>query len=55
MPEWYIEELKIGGSEIGSEVEFVNVDMKAGAHKKPDYLKMHPFGQVPVLDDNGLT
>lgn len=29
--------------------------MRAGQHKTPDYLKLHPFGQVPVLDDDGTT
>lgn len=29
--------------------------MRAGEHKAADYLKLHPFGQVPVLDDDGVT
>ncbi|MDH7808553.1 MULTISPECIES: glutathione S-transferase family protein [Rhizobium/Agrobacterium group] len=33
--------------------ELVEVDLMSGAHKKPDFLKMNPFGQVPVLDDDG--
>lgn len=33
--------------------ELVEVDLMSGAHKKPDFLKMNPFGQVPVLDDGG--
>ncbi|AYM19862.1 glutathione S-transferase family protein [Agrobacterium tumefaciens] len=33
--------------------ELVEVDLISGAHKKPDFLKMNPFGQVPVLDDDG--
>ncbi len=31
--------------------ELVDVDLLAGAHKRPDFLKMNPFGQVPVLED----
>lgn len=46
--EWYI-------AELGIPVELVQVDMRGGQHKTPEYLKMHPFGQVPVLDDDGLT
>ncbi|KAI8476238.1 MAG: thioredoxin-like protein [Monoraphidium minutum] len=46
--EWYI-------AELGTPVELVQVDMRAGQHKTPAYLKMHPFGQVPVLDDDGHT
>jgi glutathione S-transferase len=38
---------------LGLPHELVEVDLKAGAHKKPDFLKMNPFGQVPVLDDDG--
>lgn len=34
--------------------EIIAVDMKSRAHKQPDYIAMHPFGQVPVLDDNGI-
>lgn len=33
--------------------ELVLVDLAKGAHKAPDFLKLNPFGQVPVLDDNG--
>lgn len=35
--------------------ELIAVDMKNRAHKQPDYIAMHPFGQVPVLDDNGIV
>jgi glutathione S-transferase len=33
--------------------ELVLVDLAKGAHKAPDFLKLNPFGQVPVLDDDG--
>ncbi|MCT8165063.1 glutathione S-transferase [Pseudomonas putida] len=33
--------------------ERVFVDLAKGAHKTPEFLAMNPFGQVPVLDDNG--
>lgn len=35
--------------------ELVFVDMAKGAHKQPDYLALNAFGQVPVLDDNGVV
>ncbi|KAJ6565749.1 glutathione S-transferase [Mycena sp. CBHHK59/15] len=34
--------------------ELVVVDMAAKAHKTPEHLAMHPFGQVPVADDDGF-
>ncbi|MEN0107394.1 MAG: glutathione S-transferase [Pseudomonas sp.] len=33
--------------------ELVFVDLANGAHKKPEYLAINAFGQVPVIDDNG--
>lgn len=39
---------------LGIDYDYVSVDMKSGAHKKPDFLKMNPLGQVPVLEDDGL-
>ncbi|MEP3225563.1 MAG: glutathione S-transferase [Parasphingorhabdus sp.] len=35
--------------------ETVDLDMANGAHKAPDYLVINPFGQVPAIDDNGVT
>ncbi|SEO09276.1 glutathione S-transferase [Methylobacterium sp. UNC300MFChir4.1] len=32
----------------------IEVDLKAGGHKTPAFLAMNPFGQVPVLDDDGV-
>lgn len=40
---------------LGLPHELVEVDLKAGAHKKPEFLKLNPFGQVPVLDDDGVV
>lgn len=36
------------------EFERVLIDLEKGAQKNPDYLKIHPFGQVPALDDDGF-
>ena len=35
--------------------ELVFVDLAAGAHKQPEFLAISPFGQVPVIDDNGTV
>ncbi|ARP89297.1 glutathione S-transferase [Bordetella genomosp. 9] len=40
---------------LGLPHELVEVDLQAGAHKTPEFLKLNPFGQVPVLDDNGVV
>ncbi|EYU34184.1 hypothetical protein ABFS82_03G030900 [Erythranthe guttata] len=31
------------------------VNMAKGEHKKPDYLKIQPFGQVPAFQDESIT
>lgn len=36
---------------LGLKAELIEVDMLAGAHKAPDFVKLSPFGQVPVLED----
>ncbi len=38
---------------MGLPHELVDVDLMKGAHKSPEFVKLSPFGQVPVLDDNG--
>lgn len=38
---------------IGLPYETVPVDLRGGEHKSPAFLKLNPFGQVPVLDDDG--
>jgi glutathione S-transferase len=35
--------------------ELVFVDLTKGAHKSAEFLAMNPFGQVPVIDDNGVV
>ncbi len=38
---------------LGIEHELVLVDLARKEHKEPNFLKLNPFGQVPVLDDGG--
>ncbi len=40
--------------EKGLEFERINIDLQKKEQKNPDYLKIHPFGQVPALDDEGF-
>ena len=38
---------------LGEKTELIDVDMAGGEHKSEAFLAMNPFGQVPVLDDDG--
>ncbi|WP_347902868.1 glutathione S-transferase [Pseudomonas purpurea] len=40
---------------LGLPTEKVFVDLAHGAQKLPDFLALNPFGQVPVIDDQGMV
>lgn len=40
---------------LGLPTELVLVDLAKGEHKQPAFLAINPFGQVPVIDDNGTV
>lgn len=40
--QWYLEELSIP-------YEFVKLDMQAGEHRAPEFLKINPMGKVPAI------
>lgn len=40
--------------ELGVPYELAPVDMTKGEHKQPAYLKVHPLGALPAIEDNGF-
>lgn len=38
-----------------TDYELIKVDLSTGDHKKPEFLKLQPFGVIPVLEDGPLT
>ncbi|HEY7164284.1 MAG TPA: glutathione S-transferase family protein [Candidatus Binatia bacterium] len=40
--------------EKGLEFERITIDLSKREQKNPEYLKIHPFGQIPALDDEGF-
>lgn len=40
---------------LGAAFELVEVNLAARQHKSEAYLRMNPFGQVPVLEDGDVT
>ena len=40
---------------LGLPYHTIDVDMVNGQHKSPDFLAISPLGQVPAIDDNGVT
>ena len=46
--------VRIALLEKGLAFESVVIDLTKKEQKDPEYLKIHPFGQVPALDDDGF-
>src|SRR5262245_45500112 len=42
-------------AEKGAAVDLVSVDLFSGEHEQPGHLARHPFGVIPVLDDDGFV
>ncbi|MEO4048323.1 glutathione S-transferase family protein [Pseudomonas sp. CAU 1711] len=40
---------------LGREAELLQVDLRGGAQRSPEFLALNPRGQVPVLEDEGLS
>ncbi|WP_338640966.1 glutathione S-transferase family protein [Burkholderia pyrrocinia] len=40
-----------GLTELDADFEFVSVNLLAGEHKRPEFLRINPAGKVPVLVD----
>ena len=40
---------------LGQPFAYKHVDLRAGAHKQPEYLAINRFGQVPALVDGDLN
>lgn len=40
---------------LGLPFERIEVDLVRGAHKRPEFLALNPFGKVPVLEDDGVV
>ena len=47
--------VRIALIEKGLEFERIIIDLTKREQKNPDYLKIHPFGQIPALDDEGFV
>ena len=41
--------------ECGLKYETVNIDMRAGQHKSPEYMKLNPNGKVPTMVDGDFV
>jgi glutathione S-transferase len=40
---------------LGLELEIAPVDLRSGAHKNSPFIDLNPFGEIPVLEDDGVV
>jgi glutathione S-transferase len=51
----FCQKVRVVLAEKELEFERVNVDLRAGEQRTPEFLKMNPYGKVPVLVDDDLV
>ncbi len=39
---------------IGLKYDYIKVNLRAGEQQKPEFLRLHPAGKVPVINDDGF-
>ena len=47
--------VQLFASLIGLPLTMVDVDLKQGEHRKPPFIALNAFGQVPVIQDGDVT
>ena len=40
---------------LGLKYDYRRVDLRGGEQQKPEFLKLHPAGKIPVIDDDGFV
>lgn len=53
VPSTNCDRVKIALTEKGLAYETVRIDLGKGEQKKPEFLRLNPYGKVPVIVDNG--
>ena len=46
--------VRMAANALGLPYEYIPVSIRSGENRTKEYLKMHPAGKVPVIDDDGF-
>jgi len=46
--------VRFAANALGLKYEYIRVNLREGEHQKPEYLKIHPAGKIPAIDDGGF-
>jgi len=47
--------VRFAANALGLKYEYQKVDLRSGENRKPEFLKLHPAGKIPVIDDDGFV
>ncbi|MCA9409453.1 MAG: glutathione S-transferase family protein [Candidatus Omnitrophica bacterium] len=47
--------VRLAANYMNLDYEYVRVSIRDGENKKEDFLKLHPAGKIPVIDDEGFV
>lgn len=47
--------VELFASLAGINAELIDIDLASGEHKKPAFLELNPFGQVPTIEDGDIV
>ena len=47
--------IRFTANALGLKFEYIKIDLRAGEQQKPEFLKLHPAGKIPVIDDDGFV
>ena len=40
---------------LGLQYEYIQIKIREGQNRTPEFLKLHPAGKIPVIDDDGFV
>lgn len=40
---------------LGLKYDYIRINLRAGEHQTMEFLKLHPAGKIPVIDDDGFV
>ncbi|MEE9423346.1 MAG: glutathione S-transferase family protein [Methylococcales bacterium] len=51
----WVNRVRFTANQIGLEYDYVKVDLMGGEGQSTEYIKVHPAGKVPAIDDDGFV
>ena len=46
--------VRFAANVLGLKYDYIKIDLRSGEQQKPEFLKIHPAGKIPAIDDDGF-